>query len=392
MGLVGASILLFRHCLQNKLSPGDFRTAVTETGDVSNAVRSSGIIIPRFEHVVTSPIQTRVDSLFKHAGDQVRPGDRLIQLDLESLSIELDRNHEELALYQNRLEQLKLERNREQITLDTEIRKMELTIRSLDSALEQQRRLHEIGAVLKAGVEQAELNLEIAKLDLQQINFNRRNSEELHKTAITELNLQIQIQEKRIQELERQYSLAQITCEWDGILTWIMGDLGSMVSAGSVIARIADLNEYKIRGRIADVHGPSLAVGTPVRIRLSDETVTGKIESVDPTIQNGVITFYVELADTDHSRLRSNQRVDLDVITATQTNVIRVRYGPFAGGPGKQGVYVIHGDEAVLTPVVIGAVNLDWVEIKSGLEEGEIIIISEIPSKHQRSRILLKPE
>ena len=102
----------------------------------------------------------------------------------------------------------------------------------------------------------------------------------------------------------------------------------------------------------------------------------GTITSIRPTIENGIITFIVELNKKSNEALRSNLRVDVFVVTSFKDNVIRVANGPFVNGSGVQDIFVVEGDKAVRRTVTIGATNFDFVEIENDVEVGEEVIIS----------------
>jgi len=118
--------------------------------------------------------------------------------------------------------------------------------------------------------------------------------------------------------------------------------------------------------------------------------LNGLIAGIQPTIQNGVISFTVQLNDKTNRELRSNLRVDVFVITSYENDIVRVKNGPFINGSGEQEIFIVDGKSATRRRVLIGASNFDWVEVKEGLQPGENVIISDMERNIHRESLTIK--
>ena len=145
-----------------------------------------------------------------------------------------------------------------------------------------------------------------------------------------------------------------------------------------MIARIADLRSFRVDATVSDAHATELSAGLPVIVRVNDEALDGRISTVLPTIQNGVVTIQVALVDRSHASLRSNLRVDVLVVTARKPRAVRIKRGPFATGEGVQQVFVVQGDRGIRRPVRFGLSSFDYFEVVDGLAPGEAAIISDM--------------
>jgi HlyD family secretion protein len=126
------------------------------------------------------------------------------------------------------------------------------------------------------------------------------------------------------------------------------------------------------------VHASRLIVGLPVQVRVGDEILDGSIATILPTVQNGIITMQVALADKSSRLLRSNMRVDVLVVTGRKEKVLRIKRGPFADVDGGSKVFVVRGNRAIRTPVELGLASFDDFEIVKGLSLGDEVIISDM--------------
>jgi len=101
----------------------------------------------------------------------------------------------------------------------------------------------------------------------------------------------------------------------------------------------------------------------------------GQISAVSPEVVNGEVTARVRFADTQPSGLRQSQRMSTRVLLDTRRNVVKVERGPFVE-QGNGQVYVMDGSTAVRRPVRLGVTSLGEVEVVSGLQPGDRIVVS----------------
>ena len=118
--------------------------------------------------------------------------------------------------------------------------------------------------------------------------------------------------------------------------------------------------------------------GLPVEVRVNENRLRGAISSVFPNIEEGIMKFQIELKGRTDSLLRPNLRVDVYVVTDNRGEAYRVQRGPFVNGDGSQEVFVIRGSKAYRTPVRVGVLSFDVVEIIDGLKTGDEVIISDM--------------
>jgi HlyD family secretion protein len=388
--IIIAGLISLKYLLSTELKQSRLRTAIAENGSIADAISATGIILPEFEHILTSPIRTKIDSIYFVPGDLVHDGDTILKLNQDLLNLKYEQQLEEMKLLENKQHQLELSMNQNLINLETDYEIKILTIKATESKLIQVERLHEIGAALTSNVDQVNLQLEISRIELSQLKHQIDNQAEIYQADLLEVELQIQIIESKIKEQKRLLDLAAAKTNWNGVLSWIKDDVGSTVNAGEIIARISNLETFKVEGKISDIHSQNIFKNMSVIVKISDKNLSGRIHSIEPIINNGIITFSVELNDKSFGGLRSNQKVDIMVITSEKNNVVRVKNGPFINGQGRSYAFVIEDNMAVRRDIIVGAVNLDWLEIIQGIEVGEAVIISDMDEYKHHEELKIK--
>jgi HlyD family secretion protein len=216
--------------------------------------------------------------------------------------------------------------------------------------------------------------------------------------------LQNGIFEKGLDEKRRTLDDAKIRSPRRATLTYINSEVGSTIGAGQKIAVVSDLTHFKAECEISDSHSERVRVGGQVILRIGKERLTGIINTVTPLSQSGAITFTVVPDNMSHPRLRSGLRTEVFVITSIKDDVLRIRNGSFYSGPGDYTLFVIDHSplniDHLATPekadadnvqwsmfngqylrprqVRLGECNYDYIEVISGLESGEQVVVSDM--------------
>lgn len=386
------ALIGFRSLLKSSVRRDMIRTAFAERGPILATITASGIVIPEYEQSITSPIQSKIERVYHKAGERIQTGEPILKLDREFIQLTYDQLSDELELKKNKLTQLQLDLDKRLIDLQTQREVKELKIEYFESRVELEKRLHKIGGGTTASLKIAELDLEIARVEFEQLEKEIENQRQSAVADLNELELQIRIQENRLNEVRRQMELAETKAERDGIITYVNDVIGAAVNPGDVVARVADLGSFRVQAAISDINASKLINGGRVIVRVDEEEIGGTISGIRPTIENGIVTFLVDLDEKSHEALRSNLRIDVFVVTAAKDDVIRVANGPFVNGSGLQDIFVMKGDRAVRRTVTVGAMNFDYVEIVDNIEIGEEVIISDMEDYIHQSEVKIVNE
>ena len=204
-----------------------------------------------------------------------------------------------------------------------------------------------------------------------------------------EAEIAASIQQSELHELEGKLKLADIVASREGVVTWVNKNIGSSIREGDALARIADLSSFKIQGSISDSYLDQLTRGMTAIVRVNENNITGKVTNIQPSVQNGIVVFDIQLDDRNNKLLRPNMKVDVFLITDTRTNVLRVANGPAFKGASPQDIFVVSKNKAERRSVHTGMSNFDYVELKDNVQPGEVVIISDMTAfKHSKEIII----
>jgi HlyD family secretion protein len=366
------------------------RTATVVRDEVSATLDASGLVAPEFEQILTAPLATRVVSILKTSGSEAAPGEPIVLLDDKDARRDVSRLEEQIALKQNARRQtdLELARTRNDLTAQRDVKALELA--SFQYEVERNHRMLDEGLINRDEVRKSETDVARTTIELRHLDTLLANAEEDLAARVEGLALEIAILEKDLDRARERLDRTSVTSERAGIVTWVVTSEGAAVAEGEPVARVADLSAYRVDATLSDVLARRLTVGLPAMVRSGDTRLSGRVNKILPTVQNGIVTFEVTLDDPDHPILRPNLRVDVHAVTEQRTDALCLRRGPLLNVDGGDWVFVIRGEEAVRTPITVGLSNFEMYEITGGLAEGDEVIISDMSDYRNSKEVKLR--
>jgi HlyD family secretion protein len=387
--LLVAAFVFLPGWLRPSIGRDRIRIGKVERGPVEAVVEATGVVVPAFEGVLSSPVETRVERILRRPGQKVRAGDPIVALDTSGQRLEVERIEDRLAQKENEERQLQLSLDKSLNDLRGQIERQRLDTEVLEARAGQSRRLRADGLIPEDTLRVAEVEAKKARIVLRQLEESVASTRSSTAAQISGLEIELSTLHKERDEAARQLELATTRADRDGVLTWVVPEVGATVRRGDVVARIADLDSFRVEATVSDVHSSRLAPGLPVRVVLDEETLPGRLARVDPTIENGAVRFFVDLDNAAHSKLRDNLRVDVLVVTGRHAGTLRLPKGAASQEGGAAAVFVVQGDEAVRRDVRFGLSGYEWDEVLEGLAPGDEVILSDMRDYLHLQRVKL---
>lgn len=366
-----------RSVFQKTAKSNTVHIVTVEEGDIRQTLSAAGTVIAASERVINAPVSTEIEEVLLSSGATVKANDLILVLDQEYTKLAYDRLQDELALRKNNISKLKLQFDKDLRDIDYQDQIKALQLSELEAQLNDQKRLLKIGGATSEDVESAELRLSISKIEKKVLENELQFKRQVNTTDKKNLQLEYEIQVKRLQELERKLTETQVRSPNEGVITWINEDIGKTVAEGEPLVKIANLDRFKIEASTSDRNSDKLQIGLAVEVRIGKDRLAGQITRILPEITNNTITFFISLDEADHSSLRPNLRTEIYIIAGEKSDVLRVKRGSILKGTTSQYVYKVVGDKAIKTRITKGLVSSEYFEIVSGLSAGDRIIISD---------------
>ena len=386
-----ALILILFSLMRSSVKEKDLVFSEVSKGTIEVSVSASGKVVPAFEEIINSPINTRILEVYKKGGDSVNVGTPIMKLDLQSAKTEYNKLLDEEQMKRYQLEQLKVNNSTYLSDLEMKVKVAEMKLNRMKVELRNERYLDSLGSGTMDRVHQAELNFETGKLELEQLHQQLANERKVKAADLKVKQLEYEIFLKGLAETKRTLDEAQIRSPRKAILTYINNQIGAQVNEGSRIAVISDLSHFKVEGEIADTYGDRVAAGGKAVVKIGSEKLEGQVSSVTPLSKNGVISFTVQLEDDSNRRLRSGLKTDVYVMNAVKEDVLRIANSSYYVGRGDYQLFVLDGsDELVKRKVRLGDSNFEYVEVVSGLQPGDRVVISDMSQYKNKNKLKLR--
>jgi len=254
----------------------------------------------------------------------------------------------------------------------------------------------------------AQTQIDGAELEVDKKKGNYKRAKELFKSKLisqeifSNLEADYRIAENallkaqsQMQSVEDKLSKTRILAPSDGTVLDLFVNPGQVVVAaasvnsGTSLMTFADLSQLLINSHINQMDYTKLHLGTQVEVQMTDDVehpVKAHVEFIAPlaTVKSNIKGFEIQAAiDEADARLKPGMSVSMKVSLAKAKDSIAVPIAAVFVEGGERVVYVRKAGETERRKVVTGIANLSFVEILSGLEEGEEILLTEPVHKNK---------
>lgn len=370
----------------------DLTLGEVSRGTIEASVNSSGTVVPAFEEIITSPISSRIVEVYCKAGDEVDAATPLLRLDLQSAETEMRKLSDEMRMKQVELDRQDASGSTSVSNIEMQIKVKEMEVDRLKAELSNERYLDSLGSGTGDRVREVELAYHTGRLALDQLRQQLEGERRTVNADRRMKELEISIFGNNIREMQRTLDDARIRAPRSATLTYINDQVGQKVAEGERLAIISDLSHFRIKAQAPDSYADRIRVGASAVIKSGKTKLNGAVMSVEPQSQNGMVAFDVRIDSTDMARLRSGLKADVYVMHDIMEDVVRIPNGTYYQGPGEYELFVLSADGENLSrhTMRLGDSNFEYVEVISGLQPGQQVVISDMSDYKNRNKIKIK--
>jgi HlyD family secretion protein len=169
-------------------------------------------------------------------------------------------------------------------------------------------------------------------------------------------------------------------------------EVGQHVRPGDTLARVINERQLKAVLHVAETQARDVEIGQRATIDTRTSIIDGVVSRIDPAVQEGTVTVDVRLVGELPRGARPDTTVDGRIELERLDDVLYAGRPVFASADSTINLFRLNPDdsEAVRVPVQVGSMSVTTVQIIAGLEEGERIILNDIPAHGDAPRIRLR--
>jgi HlyD family secretion protein len=365
------------------------RLAMVSQGNLERDISVQGRIVAAVHPTLFSPEEGTVQLLVR-AGDTVTSGQDLARVTSPELRSLLKQEEARLHAAQADMERQRLLARQRQLAAQQEIDLLEVKLAAAQRAERRAEESRAAGIINDVEFEKAQddhriLALELAHsrqkagLEAEDLEFEIRNRE-----------LQVERQRLVAAEIQRQVDQLVVRSPVDGMVSTVDIMEQDMVTQGQPILGVVDLSAYEVEIRVPEAYAGEILPETEAVIRYDGQAYPGLVKTMSPEVEGSQVRGVVVFAGEPPAGLKQNQRVSTRLVLESRDDILKVARGPFLEEGGGRKAYVMDGDLAVLRSIEVGTVSVGEVEILSGLQKGDEIIISDMKRFRGAQSILVR--
>ena len=392
LGLILATFALSR--LKPAVPSVDRSTVWIDTvkrGPMVRQVRGLGTLVPQEIRWIAARTEGRVEKIIVRPGASVEPDTILLELsspELEQLArdaqLQFKAAEAELTTLRAALQRDLLEQESSAARVHSEYQQAKMEAETNDN-------LAKNGLV-------AELTHKTSKIKADDLAARDAIEQKRHEFAKQNIEPQIASKQAAVDQVKALAQLKQDQVEqlkvragFTGVLQQLPLEVGQRVVPGANLARVADPTKLKAEIKIAETQAKDIQINQPAAIDTRNGVVAGHVVRVDPAVDQGTVRVDVALDGELPKGARPDLSVDGTIELERLDNVIYVGRPAFGQENNTVGIFklVAGSAEAVRTPVKLGRSSVNTIEIISGLEPGDQVILSDTSAMDSHDRIRL---
>jgi multidrug resistance efflux pump len=361
-------------------------------GELLRQVTGNGTLVPENIRWISAVTSGRVDKILVRPGATVEPNTVLMVLTNPDVQMEQLNAQQQLSSQEAALVNLRT-------SLETQRLQQEGLVASARAAFLDAKRQVGINEQLSRDNLIAQADLERSKEQMEDLETRYKNAEQQLKLMTASIPGQLKAQEEQVQraraiaEFQRVRTASmQVTAGASGQLTELPLEIGQWANSGATIAKVVEPGRLKAVLRIQETQAKDLALGQIAQIDTRNGIVPGRIVRIDPAAQNGSVGVDVALEGPLPAGARPDLSVDGYIELERLPDVLYVGR-PTIGQP-ESTIELFRltadGKEAERVKVTLGATSVNQVVIKSGLNVGDKVVLSDVPNVEGQDKIRIE--
>jgi multidrug efflux pump subunit AcrA (membrane-fusion protein) len=370
-------------------------TACVARRGFSSSVLATGAVQPQVgaEVEVGARISGKVERLHANIGDHVAKGRVVAELEKADLEATATERQAELDLAEARLAAVESLRPKEIEKAELELTQWQATRNYADKVLARKRELAQRQAVSQEQLEAGQERFLVAEAQLAAARKSYELATARYREDMRQAEAEVARARSALDNAKVQRSYATITAPIDGVIASVSTEEGETVAAGMqapTFVTIIDLNRLQVDAYVDEVDIGKIQVGQRAVFTVDAFPATefeGKVSAIYPkaVIQDNVVNYdvVVDIETPYHGRLRPEMTANVTIFLENREDVLAVPAKAVQRVRGKNVVYVLAHGLAEPREIKVGWRDGQWIEVASGLQEGESVLL-EAPSQNQK--------
>jgi HlyD family secretion protein len=360
-------------------------------GPMVRDVRGQGTLVPEDIRWIPATTQGRVERIRLRPGTQVEASSVILDLSNPQLEQELHEAELKLNGTDASLTNLKVQSQNEALAQEAVTANIEADFKKAALQVEANELLAKKGLV-------SDMILKQSRLDSDQLSARYAIAKKQLASYSESIQARVAVQQSEVEQARAAVKLKQqqvddlhVRAGFSGVLQVVPVEVGQQVAPGANLARVADPSRLKAELKIPETQAKDIQPGLTASIDTRVGVVAGKVVRIDPSVQNGTVTVDVTMTEPLPKGSRPDLSVDGTIELERLHDVLFVGRPAFGQEQSAVGLFRLQRDgTASRVQVKLGATSVNVVEIRSGLNVGDQVILSDMSNWDAFDRIRLQ--
>tara|TARA_B100000686_G_scaffold315766_1_gene362997 strand:- start:1178 stop:2467 length:1290 start_codon:yes stop_codon:yes gene_type:complete len=366
----------------------EIRQTVLATGTVTLEVGA--------EIKIGSRISGQIEELFVKIGDFVKAGKVIAVIEHNNLLARVAQRTAELQAEEARLAKLRNEGPLEINKTLAELEELQVQMKLTKKMMQRNLKLSNDGVVSETALDQSQEDVEVlkAKIKSAKESLKLKKTQVIHNIRLTEAN--VAKAQANLMEQETQLSYATLTAPSEGIIASISTQKGETVAASlnsPTFVNLINLRKMEVTVYVDETDIGRVKVGQSAEFTVDSypkKIFKGRVREIHPKaiIKDNVVNYeaILKIRKEGIALLRPEMTANVVVTTDKKKNALTVHKKAIKRKNKQTFVTIKTGSDVMEKLVKTGWRDGDYIEILSGLSEGEQSGIPIRPAKDKRKR------
>ena len=365
-------------------------------GTMVRQVRGPGTLVPEQMRWITAVTPGRIEQILSLPGAEVKQGDLIMRMSNPDVDIQVLQVQQQLSQARVALAQLRTSLQTQELTQRGTIATVRTQFLDAERVYNTNQQLFDENPNLVARADldrsrelmeelRTRLQLEEDRLAVMQATAHEQVSAQ--EQQITRLEELVQFNQDRLQSM-------QVRVPVGGVLAALEIPLqeGQWVQSGQNLSRVVVPGRLKAEIRITQTQAQDIVIGQTALVDTRTDTIMGQVTRIDPAVRNGTVTIDVSLPPDLPPSARPDLSVDGNVIIERLDDVRYVGRPTFGQANQRVSIFKVtpDGTYADRVTVQLGASSVNDIEVREGLEPGDVVILSDMSRWDGFDRVRLR--
>ncbi|WP_240225033.1 efflux RND transporter periplasmic adaptor subunit [Rheinheimera hassiensis] len=334
----------------------------------------------------------RVEEKLAEQGQFVEQGQPLVKLSNTALQLDLISREAQVTEQMNFLRntQMTIETNR--LNLQRDVLDIEHQITTLSRNLAQSEPLVKTGVLAQEHLLNLQQDLRYQQQRLQLTQQQQQQEEAIRQQQLSQLSESVDMLTKNLEFARQNVQNLLVRAPVSGYLSEFNVEAGESRAPGSRMGQIDIPDQYKLVASVDEFYLSRVSKGMQATAQLNQQNLTLTVSRVDSRVVNN--QFQLEFTLPGEQNVKHGQSVNLTLQLETQQrDALVLPRGAYLADSASQYVYVLNNKTATARKqaVTLGKQSANQIEIVSGLNAGDQVIISGYREFQQADTIQLNP-